>query len=158
VSSALAVLALSVNGASAGTVNVPPVHVLVSPPPKNTPHGTTGINPKGRGSASPQYFQAGPTSETFKEVTSHGTTGINPKGRSSASPQYFQAGPTSETFKKVTPHGTTGIKVGASQTTSSGSRGLSAGKSSTLPPPFRVKQRFQTRVKNPTTVAPFLFE
>jgi hypothetical protein len=125
VSSALAVLALSVNGASAGTVNVPPVHVLVSPPPKNTPHGTTGINPKGRGSASPQYFQAGPTSETFK---------------------------------KVTPHGTTGIKVGASQTTSSGSRGLSAGKSSTLPPPFRVKQRFQTRVKNPTTVAPFLFE
>ncbi len=76
----LAVLALSAYGASAATINVSPVHVVVSPPPKNTSHGTTSINHinEGVGSASPKYFQSGPTSETIKEATTpQGTTGIN---------------------------------------------------------------------------------
>ncbi len=62
VSSALAVFALSTNGASAATINVPPVHVVVSPPPKNASQGTTGINHINKGGDKPPPYDKPPPS------------------------------------------------------------------------------------------------
>jgi len=71
----LAVLALSAYGASAATINVSQVHVDVSPPPKNTSHGTTSINHinKGGDKPPPSYPQ-GIQDHTDGTVTIDGKT------------------------------------------------------------------------------------